>query len=501
MNFPVFAPGPAYLLDACPDEIENPIGETASRLGVSVEMTLAITIGTMSAITQLIADVELNGKILPASISTIVVAGPGEGKSITMDLISKPLIEPDKHQPMKGSESSQQTAAVQAIWEARYAGLLARVRTLTKSGRSSDEVERELAIHCEQHHDDGNGGRFIFSNATEAGFRRRFNGDDRCGALFLDEASSLFNGALADDIATKNKALDGSTIIVDHANRTWIARRPRLTMCLAIQPQPYAQALDNPNLMLRELGFTARLLHTVPPSRRDGNNRLPNLEPGPHLTTFHGMLEELLANRSGPRKIIKLDDWAQSLCTRWSNDIDDMMRLGGYLHGIQDFAGRIVEHTVRLAAVFHVALNRTGPLSGDLLERAYKLLRFFTYEYRRIHADGEDGLLIEEEIEELDRYVRKWCQRHQKPIPWSEVMHSGPEPRKKVRLRPLMDRLVNRGWVTYCPLQGKRGPVEGYLPSVARLNALSAMAVQHGAIAQSFTDWSVSGGLRIYGDI
>ncbi len=59
-------------------------------------------------------------------------------------------------------------------------------------------------------------------------------------------------------------------------------------------------------------------------------------------------------------------------------------QMDGDFHDIQDAAGRAAENTLRLASNFHVVCQREGPISREMIERAWAFVEWSLTQFRNV---------------------------------------------------------------------------------------------------------------------
>lgn len=137
-------------------------------------------------------------------------------------------------------------------------------------------------------------------------------------------------------------------------------QRPTLTIGLSPQPS-VLRDLTNKS-MLRDRGFLARVLFALPTSRLGYRSLAVNPVPPAIETTYHRMIEALLAFRPATNEdgqlaayLLRPSEEARREWKEFARTVERDMRPGERYEHMTDWAGKLPGAAVRVAGLFHCA--------------------------------------------------------------------------------------------------------------------------------------------------
>lgn len=159
-----------------------------------------------------------------------------------------------------------------------------------------------------------------------------------------------------------------------------IIRDPLLTLCLCAQPAVLRDLIRKREF--RELGFVARFLLALPGSRVGHRALSPPPVEESLRQEWRALVRRLYAVRPPeedgepiPSRVY-LTAEARAALDGLRQRVEVLVRAGGDLHDLRDWAQRLPGNTARMALLLHVAGNPVlspGPIPGDTMARALRL--------------------------------------------------------------------------------------------------------------------------------
>ncbi len=413
MPFPMEALGP--VLSKAARKIQEAIQAPDALCGQSILAAAGLTI-------QSLVNVELDGRVYPASEFFLTLALSGERKSAVdrvalrkheafqkeiLNEYKKKLEEWEKSESPQGPPPSY---PIFLIEEPSYEGL---VKLFYKGSAS-------IGLFSDE------GGRLIHGHAMN-----RDNSVKTASGL-----SSLWDGKPV----TRVRGGDDPIVLFDK----------RLTCHIMCQPA-VAQKLIADNGIIDQ-GFLSRFLICSPVTT--AGTRLYkeiNLYESPEIKRYYEKMEELLnvnresiVNGGSALRIIRLTDKAKQVWIQFHDVIEGRLKPGKDLDHIRSFANKIPEHAIRLSAILQVVDDMGATeIDVDHIKSGIELARFYLNEALRIQS-----LIISDPQIENAKILLKWLkQKGLKLVPLPVIYQSGPMRFRAAKAaRQAMKALEEHGW-------------------------------------------------------
>lgn len=230
---------------------------------------------------------------------------------------------------------------------------------------------------------------------------------------------------------------------------------PALTLGVAVQPDVLRTLATRPGF--RGRGLLARFLWSLPPSVL--GYREPGADPVDEAVTtaYEDNISALvagLAEWTDPAVLV-LTPEANEAVLAHERALEPELRPGGKLRPIADWAAKLVGHSVRLAALLHIAADTTEdallrPLEADTIEAAWELADYFRQHalaaFDHMHLDAAALAL---------RRVAEWIKSQEGPTfvkRQAYIANRTVAPRVQ-DLDLLLNALVEANWI-----RSKEGP-------------------------------------------
>lgn len=434
------------------------IEEVYGAIQAPMPMVALSFLSTMAAAVQRVADVRLpTGQIRPTSVFTLTIANSGERKTALDELVAKPLHQRDLLEEQRLMKQRQAFEIAKDRWQTVRSALTRRMSKLIEKGDSSAAIEQKLTDLDNSKPESIRIRRLVRQDLTYAAIMTALEGDGESIFISASEGDAALKSELLQQHFTSlNMAWGGESIIIDRADDTHTAINPRCTLSVQVQEAILSEFMQKRGESFRGSGFLARCLVTRPMSMI--GYRLVQSEPPQwnHLTAFHLRLNELLEEgdlrfvAGVPRQIIEFDEDASYQWSVRANEIEAMLREGGYLCEIRDFGSKLMEHVGRVAAILHVFSRQEGKITTDTVERAFAIVWFHAEEFRLLFSPSLEIPPAVLDAEKIKRYLYQnfgifGCAT----VPRNTVHRFGPV-RGLDRFVPAIDILLSQNviWIT-----------------------------------------------------
>ncbi len=205
-------------------------------------MVACSAIASLSLAAQAHHDVERAEKLSgPTGLYFLVVAESGERKSTCDGMFSQVLRDHENRQQKDAKLEIMQFEADQSAWEAIRSGILDGIKQAAKSGKNTDQLERELRKHEEAKPKPPRVPRLIYSDFTPEALTYSLAKKWPSGGVISSEAGSVFgsHGMGKDSqlrtMANLNQLWDAAKLTFDRRGESYVVDGARLTMSLQVQ--------------------------------------------------------------------------------------------------------------------------------------------------------------------------------------------------------------------------------------------------------------------------
>jgi len=212
-------------------------------------------------------------------------------------------------------------------------------------------------------------------------------------SIQLEDGYSFLHGPLMkpDVISKLPQAWSGPpSLKVGRHHGSKVAIDPCLAIGLRIQPELFYDFLRRDKSRSRHLGLWPRFLtfchdpqrFPTTPAQVVGSclmSHLPLMERLNTLLLPGGTSPEA---DGSPRKLLVMDIHAQAHLREIAYWVKG--QLSTRFHDIQDAAGRAAENTLRLASNFHLVCQGEGPISREMIERAWAFVDWSLTQFRNV---------------------------------------------------------------------------------------------------------------------
>lgn len=433
-------------------EVARNIGAPQALIGMGL-------ISAISMACQGLVDVKLpTGQLRPVSQNLLIIAESGERKSTVYSLLLKPFYEADRRAINDYYRALNTFKAELDGWEAQAKGITRAITKLSARGLVDPELAAQLIEHAKTKPEKPRLRQFLRQDLTAKAIMEALEGDGESIAVTTDEGHVLFKSSAMSNIGLLSQLWDSPEIVpmgrAKHENL--LGRNPRVSICIMTQKAALKAYLDRQGSVTKGSGHWARYLVAWPESTMGYRYTVPDEPTWEQLQALHARIRELLAAyqamiESGQvtRDVVEFSTDAKCRWVQLVNATEDMLRKGGYLSDIADFANKVMEITARLAAAIHYFAGESGDISLDTLERAFTIVRWHIEEYKYLFSPQHTVPQDQVDAIEIARFLR----RHAWGGPMSDsyyprnmLLNRGPV-RNKVRMHAALELLAHQGGV------------------------------------------------------
>lgn len=362
-----------FPVDALGDMMSGVAQVVASKVSAPIEMACSSVLAAAALCVQPFYNLDAFGKVRPISLYFVTIAESGERKSTVdnMVLLEHQLWRKEKEE-IYNKEKAQYKEDLEN-WKNRQfdkkskdtgpMGMTDKKPTAPKAPvLFVSEPTVEGLFYCLKFHRDSvglfsdEGGTFLGGHSM-----RQENVKATLGKL-----NHLWDGSPIDRI---RKGKDDGEIDVLYGKR--------LSAHLLIQPKLARELFDNE--YAKSQGFLARCLTCEPKSKIGERDFLYSFSVPEELTGFRKRVRELL-EKTPPEEpqVLVPTDAAIEVLKAFYMEIEPKQKAGAELSSIRDFASKVVEHSVRIAAVLKAFEGSDGlSIDAETMERAIKIGRFY----------------------------------------------------------------------------------------------------------------------------
>jgi putative DNA primase/helicase len=453
-----------YPLNALPGIIGAAVREVVTFVQCPVALGACSALAVISTVGQGLIDVRRSNKLEgPASLFLVAVADSGERKTTADSFFTKPVRRWEAEQMEAAKPDLERFTAELAVWESRKSGLLAAVATASKSGKPTDDLERQVVELESNKPQRPKIPQLLFGDSTPEETAYRLAHKWPVGGILSSEAGIVLGGhAMGKESAMRNMGLlngtwDAEPLRIDRrSGPSYTVRGVRLTIGLAVQSETVKAFFDSSKGLARGIGFLARFLIAWPESTQGSRMFQDPPEHWPQLAKFHRRLSVLLErpltfNESGELTpvMLELSQAAKKVWISFHDDVEAELRPGRDMAETKDVASKAADNAARLAALFHLFENGTeGMIEENHMEAAAVVAGWHLYEARRFM--GEITLdVVKSHAAKLDSWLVAFCKRNKvAEVSPRDIQREGPNcTRSRVILDAALAELIESGRV------------------------------------------------------
>lgn len=439
-----------------PDFSHGVVQDVCNHLNVSYELGISTMFGVMSESAQGYADVQTpGGPVVSLSLWMLILAEPGDGKSPTLRLLRRPIIELEAEHVRLHVDALAMHSTDMLAWQAEQDEILSGIKKAVRKDEPAEPFKQRLAIHAQQKPKKPRLRKLTYCDITPQALHYGLAHNWPHAAVVSDEASQFFNGRGANDLGALNQAWDGSNIVVDRRGEdgSFTVEDPRITLLQMIQRGPLTRYFRRRGMEIRENGTLSRCLITEPPSLQGNRYFNGELPLSNFLPLFHsrvkGFMDASIDENGDPiktRKLLVFSEAAKELFISTQNDIERALLPGGLLFQAKDYAAKIMRNIAKIAGLLHLFEYGmdVDEISLDTLDRAISISRWYVDEFLRLFTAPPE---ISQELQDAEK-LYQWmfnqaCRNGNRYLLKSELLKNAPYGlRKKETVEALLNVLM-----------------------------------------------------------
>ena len=445
-----------YPADALPGTIRAAVEEVAGFVKAPLPLVASSALAALSLACQAHIDAKRAEKLHgPVGLFLLSIADSGERKSTCDSFFARAIRDFEEAQAEAAKPAIKEYQAAIAAWEAERDGILSAIKAAAKSGKSADNLRRDLAEL--QHHkpEAPRVPRLLLGDETPENLAWSLAKQWPSAGVLSSEAGLILGAhGMGKDSVMRNLGLlnvlwdGGSHSVGRRTSESFTVKGARLTVALQVQEATLREFFAKSGTLARGTGFLARFLVAWPESTQGYR---PFTEPPanwPHLAAFHRKIAAILANpvpideegALSPALMMLAPD-AKAAWIAFHDAIEGELASGGELYDVRDVASKTADNAARLAALFQVFERGMGGAVGlDSFESASRIAAWHLNESRRFF--GELALPAEmADAVRLDSWLTGHCRRERTHlVPTREAQRLGPI-RDKERLATALREL------------------------------------------------------------
>jgi len=328
--------------------------------------------------------------IKPLAMYLTTLGASGERKSATNSLISEPIPKFEKKISKAHQARMSQYVYDMSIWQLKQDVLKKEFQKAIRAGKDTKEIEGRLNIHSCLEPKKPKGVRIIYQDVNPASLKLGMRDNHPFAFIMMDEAGDFFVSAMVNDFKHLNGFSGGSDLIVDRVSTgNFIVEFPVLSIAIMLQPEIFAEALMKKMNAMRYSGLLSRMFICFPDSTQGYRTNTVENPDMQGLERFHARITALLERTfidegatMAERQVLTFDERAKQVLKVIDQQIETEQLPGGRFCDMQDFASKMLEHTCRLAAIFHVMDDRPGLEIGEGdVQRAYAIVDWYAVQF------------------------------------------------------------------------------------------------------------------------
>ena len=429
-----------YPLDALPDSVRQAIEEVQGFTQAPIPLVTSSALAAMSLAVQAHADVKRADKLHgPSGLFLLTIADSGERKSTCDSFFIQAIREYEAKQADDAKPLIKDHKATMEAWSAKHSGLKEKIKSLAKTGKSTQQHELQLRDLEHEKPLPPRVPQLIHEDATPEALKWSLAKIWPSGGVVSSEAGLVFgahgmgNDSVMRNLATLNQLWDGSDITTERrTTESFTVRGARLTIALQVQEATLRSFLDRSGVLARGTGFLARFLVARPESTQGYRPFTEAPDSWPALEKFNQRITVILEmdtpiDEDGALTpiIIPLAKDTKAAWIVFHDAIEADLRSGGDLYDVRDVASKTADNAVRIATLFQLFEHGiSSAISLRAFEGASRIAAWHLHEARRFY--GELALPEDQaHALSLEKWLLEYCRSHQtNVIPRREIQRN-----------------------------------------------------------------------------
>lgn len=354
-----------------------------------------------------------NGRLVPLSMSYLVVSPPATGKSTAFRTCFAPMAAQDKIADAAYKKSEKEYPFKLADWKKQRVAINNMIGKKQSKGEPYDFLQTELELHLQRMPVKPREQNWLITDMTGASFVERSAGNNQSFGIACGEGAITFR-YLYDYLAFLNLAWDGDNITTSRKGTgTTVGYDTRIMTLILTQPDVFNAFRSTRNDLASGMGAWARFLPVLPPRLKTVlTSGLDATILTEALNAFLARLAELVAERERRVKagittpdIIELDSDADARLAQFHSKMKTR-GTDGDLVDVGAFAIRASEHAERLAAAFSYFCGELK-ITLDMMERAISVIEYHLEAYISCFSLKNTVPDVQLQAEDLEKHLQR----------------------------------------------------------------------------------------------
>lgn len=449
-------PFSGFPVEVLPDFIKSVYLDVLSHTQAPDALIVSELLATISLSCQGSTNVRRpNGPEIACSAWFLMQANSGERKTAVENLVLSAIRELEEEWTKLYQQDLSDYEVEHLAWKTHEKGLLKAISKEAKNGKFNVNMSQELKEHKLIEPQKPRKRRLLYDDASPSAIKEGLSENGQSIGIFSDEAQSVFDGQAFRDMAMINTLWGGGTLTVDRTSSpSFVIRGARLTMSLMVQPVIMQKFIEKKGEEARGTGLFARFLICDPVSTQ-GFRQIDQFEkPSQNLSLFKSKIKSIINSgekvsdsNEGKRVVLNLSAEAALHWVIVYNEIESEMGFGASMFEIKDYASKLAENILRVAALFHVIESREGEISLEILQRAIVICNWYKEEFKKMFVpipklpeSKINAMLLEDWLGKYGFRIN--CQI----VPKQTIRRFGPSKlRDRVKLDAAIDELETQG--------------------------------------------------------
>lgn len=460
-NFPIFCLGTL---------LQGAISDACSVTGVPVALAAGVAFSAAALACQGHVQVKSPiGIVSPLSLYFLQIAKSGERKTTVEKLFLCGLRDFQGFHDLRVRRAYLKFDEALRIWNIENKALTNKLLAAIRSDQDAQQLKSLLVTHGAARPTKPQSPKIFYADTTTEAMLCRLHSRWPSALLASSEASLILSGRAAWNLAHLNVLWDGGEVEIDRlSGDSFTLRDARLSASLMIQVGGMQKFLAKGNGQARDIGFLARCLISEPASTQ-GNRMLMSTASyqTPFLDNFTNVTRCLLSDflsdegvRCEQSTVLEFHADAAEEWRFFYNMVEASLAPGGGLADIPDFASKISDNVIRLAAIFHSVEGRLGKfIDRATILSAIAVATWYLGEFKRLLGDPQQLSDEFRDSRTLEAWLHEQCRRQpgRDRFHLAHIRNYGPNKlRNKRALDAAIDQLQREGKVSVWILNKQR---------------------------------------------
>lgn len=410
-------------------QMNRAINETSLRTKTAREIHTSCALGITALAYQSQYNIEnpVGGKPVTLSLNMKVIAGPGTGKTVTLNEYCKPVNDVVKSKEYAYQEDLEAYFDELSIYEKKKAKLLVELESGDIPARERRSIIKNF-----------NSGRplkprspqMVMQNTTYPAFIKSLTYGSRSQSIISDEGGMVLRGNYEQKVLVLNSVHSGDGAKVDNANKQHhIDENQRCTTLILTQPTEFDAFNKKFGDEVRGNGYIARTMFV----------KANPIEHAQYGFSENAVFDELKIWQENIRKSVeeslnldnKPDYEAETLVLDHESKhyylaICNAINFEKHFrfNGADDLRARLPEQILKIAALYHLTEGLGNkPISPMFIEQALYLCFWYADQFMKIFVPPPQEYI---DAQLLRDWFNKKLQQNKPIIKRSEIRRSGP---------------------------------------------------------------------------